>query len=332
MRDAGSTSNRTNPVLRLEDVQMHFQVRKGFFKSETVRAVDGVSLDLKGGETVAVVGESGSGKTTLGRISLRLIRPTRGRVVFNDTEITDTDEKELLWFRKKAQAVFQDPYSSLDPFMSVDQTLQEPLQIHNIGSKPERREMVFKALEDVKLTPPQEISEKFPHTLSGGQRQRVGIARALILNPDYIVADEPVSMIDASSRAEILYLMRSLQEKYEIAFLYITHDIATARHFSDRIAVMYLGRVVEIGRSRDVINKPLHPYTMALIDSVPEPDPKNRLQERKTLPGEPPSPVNIPPACRFHPRCSYFMKNKCEVQDPRMVKEGKEHHVACHLY
>ena len=324
---------RKNDLLvRLEDVQMHFQVHKGFFKSEVVKAVDGVTLDLGRGETVAVVGESGSGKTTLGRLSLRLLQPTKGKILFNGLDVTTANEKGLLWFRRRAQIIFQDPYSSLDPFMSVEQILQEPLQIHHIGEKSERRETVYKVLDDVKLTPPQETAEKYLHMLSGGQRQKVGIARALILNPEYIVADEPVSMIDASNKAEILLLMKELQGKYGITFLYITHDIATAKHFSDRTAVMYLGRVVEIGRSRDVINEPLHPYTMALLEAVLEPDPQNRHRERKTIPGELPNQINVPSGCRFHPRCSYFMENKCEIHDPPMVEARPKHYVACYLY
>jgi len=270
-------------MMRLEEITMIFTSRKGVFRSSSVKAIDGVSLDIGKGETVALVGESGSGKTTLGRISLRLIKPTQGRVYFEDSDITDLDNAQLKFFRRKAQAVFQDPYSSIDPFMTVFQIIEEPLIIHGIASGKERAEQIFKSLENVRLTPPQEISEKYPHLLSGGQRQRVSIARSLVLNPCYIVADEPVSMIDASSRVEILDLMKKLQDKYSISFLYITHDIATAKYFSDRLAVMHKGKIVEIGQSAEVVNNPVHPYTKRLIEAVPEPDPSNRFRDRPVL-------------------------------------------------
>ena len=316
-------------LVQLEGVRVHFAVRRMLFRAMPVRAVDGLSLSLERGETLAVVGESGSGKTTLGRASLRLVPLAGGRLLFDGVDITRTPESRLKWFRRRAQVVFQDPYSSVDPFMNVHQILEEPLVIHGQG---DRQERVQKALEDVRLTPTAEFAQKYPHMLSGGQRQRVGIARALILNPDYIVADEPVSMIDASSRAEILFLMRELQERYSLAFLYITHDIATARHFSHRIAVMYLGQIVEEGPPSQLVSEPLHPYTRALIAAVPEPDPTNRLREREVVPGEPPSPANAPPACRFHPRCPHFMAGLCDVVAPPLLEVGPGRTVACHLY
>lgn len=274
-------------LVRLEGIEMLFHSRKGLFRSVTVKAVDGVSLSLDRGETVALVGESGSGKTTLGRLSLRLLRPTSGRIFFDGRDVTDVEEGELKWFRRRAQAIFQDPYSSIDPFMNVYQIVEEPLIIHKVEDG-DRRELVYRALEDVRLIPAEDFASKYPHTLSGGQRQRVGIARALILRPDYILADEPVSMIDASSRVEILRLLGGLQEKYKVTFLYITHDISTARYFSDRIAVMYLGRIVELAPSDQLVREPLHPYTAALIEAVPEPDPSNRFKERKiTFGGSP---------------------------------------------
>ncbi|NIM45510.1 MAG: ATP-binding cassette domain-containing protein [Nitrososphaeria archaeon] len=319
-----------NDLISLENIRMYFHAKKGFFRLVTVKAVDGVSLNIRRGETVAVVGESGCGKTTLGRVSLRLLRPTAGRVFFNGSDITWQRESELMWFRRRAQAIFQDPYSSIDPFMNVYQIVEESLLIHGVGERQERRELVYKALEDVKLIPVDEITTLYPHTLSGGQRQRVGIARALILSPDYIVADEPVSMIDASSRAEILHLLRGLQERYRITFFYITHDMATARHFSDRIAVMYLGRIVELGPTDKVIQEPLHPYIIALIEAVPEPDPANRLKERRVIPGEPPSPSTVPPGCVFHPRCPIAIK-KCKTEEPRLEEHKEGHLVACHL-
>jgi len=329
---AGSYRIVNMDQIRLENVSVHFPVRRGLFKSVPARAVDGVSLNIPKGKTLALVGESGSGKTTLGRVSLRLAKPTLGRVYFEDLDITDLKEGNLGWFRRQAQAIFQDPYSSINPFMKVEEIVAEPLKIHGEGDGPSAKERVHKALFDVKLTPEVEFAVKFPHMLSGGQRQRVGIARALILNPKYIVADEPVSMVDASSRAEILYLMRSLQERYGPAFLYITHDIASAKFFSDRIAVMYLGRIVELGSPEQVIGAPLHPYTAALVESVPEPDPANRLRERHVIPGEPPSATGIPLGCRFHPRCPSFMKAKCDVIDPTLLEVRPDHFVACHLY
>ncbi len=313
----------------MDGVKVHFSARKMLFRSETVHAVDGVSLALERGETVSVVGDSGSGKTTLGRASLRLAPITEGSVVFDGEDITHTGEGKLRWFRRRAQAVFQDPYSSIDPFMDVRQVLEEPLLIHGIEDKADR---IRHALEEVRLAPAGEFASKFPHMLSGGQRQRVGIARALIMQPEYILADEPVSMIDASSRTEILYLMRELQERLGIAFIYITHDIATARYFSDRIAVMYLGRVAEQGSPAEVLGEPLHPYTVALIAAVPEADPANRLRDRPTVPGDPPNPVNVPTGCRFHPRCPEFMAGVCDVVEPELTEARPGRFVACHLF
>ena len=319
-------------LLRIEGLRVYFQARKGLIGSVPVKALDGVSLALEQGETLAVVGESGSGKTTLGRAALRLLKPTGGRIFFDGEDVTYLSDSGLRDFRRRAQCVFQDPYSSLDAFMSVFQILEEPLVIHGVGNAQERIDMVHQALRDVRMSPPEEMAAKYPHMLSGGLRQRVGIARALILRPDFILADEPVSMIDASSRAEILYLMRDLQRMYGITFLYITHDIATARHFSDRIAVMYAGRIVEIGPAKRIVEDPLHPYTAALIQAVPEPDPANRLRQRPVIPGEPPSPTEPPPGCRFHPRCPHFIEGTCEAIDPPLLEVRPDHQAACHLW
>ena len=319
-------------LVRVEDLRVYFHARKGLIGSIPVKALDGVSLTLDKGETLAVVGESGSGKTTLGRAVLRLLRPTSGRTFFDGEDVGYVPESKLKGFRRRAQGVFQDPYSSLDAFMSVAQILEEPLAIHGLGNARERTEMINQALEDVRLSPVEEMAAKYPHMLSGGLRQRVGIARALILKPDFILADEPVSMIDASSRAEILYLMRDLQKQYGITFLYITHDIATARHFSDRIAVMYAGRIVEIGPAEQIVDEPLHPYTVALIRAIPEPDPANRLRQRPVIPGEPPSPTEPPTGCRFHPRCPSAIEGTCEAIDPPLIEVKPGHHVACHLW
>lgn len=319
-------------LVQLDDLHVHFQVRRGFFRTQTVRAVDGVTLHLHRGEVVAVVGESGSGKTTLGRASLGLVKPTAGRVLFDQQEVTKSTEAERKAFRKRAQAIFQDPFASIDPYMTIYQSVGEPLVIHNLGSEAERRERVYAMLRNVRLTPAEEMGDRYPHMLSGGQRQRAGIARALIMQPEYILADEPVSMVDASSRAELLYLLRDLREQFNITFLYITHDIATARHFANRIVVMYLGRVVESGPAAAIVDNPRHPYTQALIAAVPEPDPANRLRMRPVLQGEIPDPSQMPTGCAFHPRCPQAIHNKCELRQPALIEVEPEHFVACYLY
>ena len=321
-----------NTIVELRNLKIHYLSRMGLFRNDVVKAVDGVSLELSRSEMVALVGESGCGKSTLGRASLRLVRANEGQVFFNGEDITHLSEKDIAWFRRRAQMIFQDPYSSMDPFMNVAQVISEPLEIHKMGNEAEIRKMVLLTLENVGLTPPEEIAKKYPHQLSGGQRQRVGIARALVLNPDYLVVDEPVSMIDASSRAGIMYLLEDLRRKYGVTFLYITHDIATAKHFSDRIAVMYLGRIIEEGPTEEVIQDPLHPYTKALLDTIPEPDPKNRFQIRPSISGEPPSSTKIPFGCRFHPRCKSYVADKCGSIDPstKNVRVGRK--IACLLH
>jgi len=319
-------------ILRVEDLKIYYKARKGIFGSVQIKAVDGVSLNVGYGETIAIVGESGSGKTTLGKAILKLLDPTSGRIIFDDQDINLIRTSDVKKFRLQVQGVFQDPYSSMNAFMSVKQILNEPLAIHNIGNKQEREQRILEALTDVNLFPADEIIQKYPHMLSGGQRQRIGLARALILRPKLIIADEPVSMIDASSRAEILYLMRELQSKFNITFLFITHDIATARHFSDKIAVMYAGNIVEYGSPQTIINNPLHPYTQALIKSVPSTNPINRLRMREVIPGEPPSPSNPPTGCKFHPRCPSFISGTCESIEPISVRLDNDHKISCHLW
>ncbi len=327
-----SNSNHVAPLLTLDDISVSFATRKGFLRTGSVRALDGVSLTLGERETVALVGESGSGKTTLGRVSLRLIKATSGRVVFEGKDITNVPDSDLDWFRGRAQIVFQDPFSSLNPYMRVASLIEEPLVIDGIGSRAERRSRVARALESVDLIPASRFSEKYPSQMSGGQRQRVGIARALVRDPDYIVADEPVSMIDASSRIEILDLLRGLQETRGVAFLYITHDIASARHFADRIAVMYLGVVVELGAAGQVIDNPLHPYTQALIAAIPEPDPANRFRRRAVVPGEQVSGGTPPVGCPFFSRCPARMPGICDIHRPQLAEIEPGHTVACHLF
>ncbi len=320
------------PVVQTIGLQTIFESPGGFLKPRvSVRAVDGVTLEIKRGETLALVGESGSGKTTLGRTIIRLIEPTEGKLLYNGLDITHTEEKKLIWLRRKAQIIHQDPYSSVNSAFPIYKVLGEPLAIHNIGTKEERTNLVYRALESVKLSPPDLFAQKYPHMLSGGQRQRVAVARAMILEPEFIVADEPVSMLDASVRISILKLLRELQHRFHIAFLYVTHDLATARHFSDRIGIMYAGKLVEEGPVGSVLKEPLHPYTQALMNALPDPDPENRLRVRTTLPGEPPSLTDPPPGCRFHPRCPIAKLGLCDIEEPPLRELRPNHQVACHL-
>ncbi|MGB9705041.1 MAG: ABC transporter ATP-binding protein [Pyrobaculum sp.] len=320
------------PLLEVKDLKTWFPVKKGLFSPvKYVKAVDGVSFALEKGEVLAVIGESGSGKTTLGRTILRLIEPTGGKIIFEGKDITHLPESRLRWYRFSTAMIFQDPFSSLNPYHTIEYILEEPLILRGVPPS-KRYEAVVKALEEVRLTPPDDFLKKYPHMLSGGQRQRVGIARALITRPKFVVADEPVSMLDVSIRAEILSLMRSLQSKYGITMIYITHDIATAKYLADKILVMYAGKMVEYGPFRDVIKEPLHPYTQALIEALPDPDPTNRFKIRKVPPGEPPSLINPPGGCRFHPRCPLAIKGKCEREEPRLVEKKPGHLVSCWLY
>ncbi len=316
----------------MEDIHVGFEVRTGFVKFSQVQAIRGITLQIRRGETVAAVGESGSGKTTLGRTAMGQLRPMRGRVLFAGQDLALLKGPARKAFTRQAQTVFQDPFATLDPYMTLYETLAEPLEIHRIGTAQERQDRIYQALRDVRLNPAQEVAASYPHMISGGQRQRLGIARALILQPEFLFADEPVSMVDASSRAEILYLLRQLQAERNVAMLYITHDIATARHSAQRIAVMYLGRIVELGPADRIVDNPLHPYTQALIEAVPEPDPTNRLAPRPTLPGEPPNPIQVPSGCAFHPRCSQRMENTCSLHDVHLEEREPDHWVACHLY
>jgi len=320
----------TQTLLKAENLCTWFDVRRGIFsKPIYVKAVDNVNFELKEEEAISLVGESGSGKTTLGKTLLRLYRPTSGRIIYNGTDITNVPYNRLRWYRREAQIIYQDPFSSIAPFFTIYKTLDEPLIINKIGDSNERSEMIYRALEAVKLTPVEVFASKYPHMLSGGQRQRVVIARALIMQPKYIVADEPVTMLDASVRVEILYLLRELQQKYKISFIYITHDLATSRYFSEKVAIMYAGRIVESGDVDDVIQKPLHPYTQALLEGIPDPDPENRKVLRKVPTGEPPSLIYPPPGCRFHPRCPYAM-DVCKEKVPELRELKNGHAAACH--
>lgn len=324
-------------LVKAENLKKWFPVSAGFFntlisrKQLYVHAVDGVSFDIKKGEIFGLAGESGSGKTTTGRMLLRLIEPTSGKIILDNQDITKIPEHKLKPFRKRMQIVFQDPYESLNPRMTVFDILAEPMQIQGNHKESEIEARLRKVLEDVQLVPPEEYMYRFPHELSGGQRQRVATARALVLDPEFIVADEPVSMLDVSIRAEVLNLMVDLVKKYQVSFLYITHDLALARHICDRVGVMYLGKMMELGSVDDVIINPMHPYTQALIAAVPLPDPTSRRIE-VVIKGEIPSPINPPSGCRFHTRCPKYIGDICRTKEPPLADVGKGQLVACHLY
>jgi len=323
-------------VVRVENLKKWFPVRMGFFKSMLggsqlfVRAVDDVSFEVKPQEIYGLAGESGSGKTTTGRLLVRLTSPTSGRIFFKNQDISSLGDKSLKPIRRKMQIIFQDPYESLNPRKYIRGIVEEPLLIHGIVGK-EAEDRVHEVMEHVQLTPPEDYLFRFPHEISGGQRQRVAVARALVLQPEFIVADEPVSMLDVSIRAEILNLMTDLREKLGVSFLYITHDLALARHICDSLAVMYLGKIVEKGSTETLLTEPLHPYTQALISAVPVPDPTSRRIE-VTVKGEIPSPVNPPSGCRFHTRCPAYIGDICRTKEPPLLDVGKNHCVACHLH
>ncbi|CAN5704287.1 ABC transporter ATP-binding protein [soil metagenome] len=320
------------PLVEVREGAVVFQTRKGIFRSGSVHALNGVDLKIHRGETVALVGESGSGKTTLGRLTLRLVKPAAGSVWYDGRDISTLPDSELREFRQHAQIVFQDPFSSLNPYMTVNELIEEPLIIDGVKDSGERRSRVDATLESVDLIPANRFATKYPGQMSGGQRQRVGIARALVRNPDYIVTDEPVSMIDASSRIEILNLLDALQSERRMAFLFITHDIATARYFADRIAVMYAGFIVEEGPAGRIIDNPLHPYTQALIAAIPEPDPRNRFIRRAVVPGEPGDSSDTLVGCPFFSRCPVRIPGLCDIDRPELVEHETEHFVACHRF
>jgi len=320
-------------LLSIQDLHVWFELRKfGFSHAGYVRAVDGVSFDLKKGETVAVVGESGCGKSSLMKTILGINIPTKGELFFNGMPLSNLKGEELRHYRSQVGYVQQDPYGALAPFMTIEKIMEEPLIVHGVKDKKERMERIYKAFEEVKMTPVDEFLPKFPHMLSGGQQQRVVIARAMILNPRLLVADEPVSMLDASVRVEILRLMDKLQTDHELSVIYITHDLSTVRYFSEYIFVMYAGEIVEKARVDDLINNPSHPYTLALLAATSDPDAKNVNEMQNVPPGEPPSLVKPPAGCRFHPRCDRMIPGLCDVDRPPEFKIGEGHLLRCWLF
>ncbi len=323
-----------NPVLlSIRDLRVWFELRRfGFGHAGYVKAVDGVSFDLHQKEAIAVVGESGCGKSSLMKTILGLNKPRQGQVRFNGQAVHALQAKDLSWYKSQVGYIQQDPYGALPPFMSIQQILEEPLIIAGMKKKTERYERIHKTMEDVKLSPVEDFLPKYPHMLSGGQQQRIVISRAMLLRPSMIVADEPVSMLDASVRVEILKLLRGLQESYNLAVIYITHDLSTVSYFSERIFVMYAGNLVEKAQVNELLANPLHPYTNALLEATSDPDANNALSFRDVPPGEPPSLVTPPPGCRFHPRCKKAMQGLCDLQAPPEFEPIAQHYVSCWLY
>lgn len=317
-------------LLQLKDVKTHFPIHKGaFFPKLTghVRAVDGVSLDIKKGEVLGLVGESGCGKSTLGRTIIQLVKATSGSVTFDGKDLGSLSSSELLRARPRFQMIFQDPYASLNPRMTVYETLAEPMLVHGLATRENVAKKVAHLMETVGLAP--RFLKKYPHEFSGGQRQRIAIARALALKPDLLVADEPVSALDVSIQSQIINLLLEIRRNMGISILFISHDLSVVRHISDRVAVMYLGKIVETGSTEEIFERPLHPYTRALLSAIPLPDPdKEKDRKRILLEGDPPSPINPPMGCRFNPRCP-FSTAGCVSVEPVLTEHAPGHKVAC---
>jgi peptide/nickel transport system ATP-binding protein len=328
-----SDGNHQEPLLSIQDLHVWFELRKwGFSHAGYVRAVDGVNFDLARGEAIAVVGESGCGKSSLMKTILGLNRPTKGDLIFDDMRLTEVRGGAMRHYRANIGYVQQDPYGALAPFMNVERILSEPMIVNGIRDKDERMRRINKALTEVKMTPVEDFLHKYPHMLSGGQQQRIVIARAMVMEPKLLVADEPVSMLDASVRVEILKLLRGLQQERNLAVIYITHDLSTVRYFSERIFVMYAGQIIEKSHVDDLIANPKHPYTVALLNATAEPEAENALVYRDIPPGEPPSLVNPPTGCRFHPRCPHIIKGVCDVKESPEFETSPGHFTKCWLY
>jgi peptide/nickel transport system ATP-binding protein/oligopeptide transport system ATP-binding protein len=324
-------SSPNHDLVVVENLVKYFPVRGGILQrvQAWVQAVDNVSFTIREGETLGLVGESGCGKTTVGRTMLKLIEPTSGSVRFNNADLFSLPPKELKDMRRYMQIIFQDPYSSLDPRMTIGESVAEGLRIHGIGSAQERHDQMLEILHKVGLE--DYHARRYPHEFSGGQRQRIGIARALALNPKFIVADEPVSALDVSIQAQVLNLLRELQSEMGLTYLFIAHNMSVVEHISDRVAVMYLGKIVEIAPTAELFRNPLHPYTRALLSAVPVPDPRHK-RERIILTGDVPSPLNPPGGCRFHPRCPDVMQEICPLREPSLIEHSPGHWVSCWLY
>lgn len=321
---------QNNVLIDIQGLKKNFITAKTFTGKplKTVHAVDNVNLQIYRGETLGVVGESGCGKSTFGRSILRLIEPTEGKVFYQDADITAYGKEEIRQMRKKMQLIFQDPYASLNPRMTVFELIKAPLDAFNIGTKQEKFERVTEIMDLVGM--PQKMMNRYPHEFSGGQRQRIVIARALVLNPEFVVCDEPVSALDVSIRAQILNLLQELKKKKKLTYLFISHDLSVVKYISDRIAVMYLGRVVEIADKDELYNNPVHPYTKALLSAIPIPD-VECVMKRVVLNGDVPSPINPPSGCHFHTRCKYAT-DKCKTECPALKTLNGSHQVACHLF
>ncbi|WP_373532382.1 ABC transporter ATP-binding protein [Vampirovibrio sp.] len=323
-------TGNAKPLIRLEKVRKHFPIHKGFFNRKVgeVQAVTDIDLNIYAGETLGVVGESGCGKSTLGRSILQLLRPTSGHVFLDDVDLTTLNNSQLRPLRRDMQIVFQNPYSSLDPRMTIGDTVAEPLKVHNLHRGAALTQRVAELLDMVGL--PRDAVRRYPHEFSGGQRQRVGIARAIALNPRFIVADEPVSALDVSIQAQILNLMDDLKKEFNLTYMFIAHNLSVVEYISDRVAVMYLGKIVEVAPAASLYKTPLHPYTKALLSSIPIPDPTVDLSQRVLLQGDLPSPSNPPSGCRFHTRCPYVIE-KCRQEVPEGIEYLPGHTAYCHL-
>lgn len=328
-RQNNNVSGNEN-LLEIKNLKTYYPVKGGFFRRTVgnVKAVDDISFEIKKGETLGLVGESGCGKSTAGRTILRLLRPTAGKIIFDGKDITNVSGKTLRDIRADLQMVFQDPYASLNPMQMVGDIIAEPIYNYTKKPKEELKKEVLDLLEKVGL--PEDAYFKYAHEFSGGQRQRIGIARALALRPKLIIADEPVSALDVSVQSQVLNLLKDLQKEFDLTFLFIAHDLSVVKHMSDRIGVMYLGNMVEIGDRDSLYAEPLHPYTQALISAIPSPDPRKK-KERIILTGDVPSPLNPPSGCPFHPRCPMAME-QCSVTKPELKEVKPSHSVACHLY